>query len=156
VAEPLANQVIDLEGEDLVVVELGHSDTDDTTCLHAPSIGLVATGDAVYNDVHLYLSESGPEGRREWLSALDRIEALDPKTVVCGHKRVDRPDSPTTIEETRRYIRDFDAMMAITSTARELYDQMKGLYPNRINPGALWGSALALRPHAVTAPPPVG
>jgi hypothetical protein len=55
IAEELKGNVIDLEGDELVVVELGHTDTDHTTCLYVPSIGLVVAGDAAYNDVHLYL-----------------------------------------------------------------------------------------------------
>ena len=47
IAEDLKGNVIDLEGHDLVVVDLGHIDTDYTTCLHVPSIGLVIAGDAV-------------------------------------------------------------------------------------------------------------
>ena len=66
IAEPLAGHTIDLEGEQLVAVELGHSDTDDTTALHVPSLGLVAAGDAVYNDVNLYLSEAGHGGIEGW------------------------------------------------------------------------------------------
>ena len=31
----------DLKGRDVVVVEVGHTDTDHTTCLHVPSVGLV-------------------------------------------------------------------------------------------------------------------
>jgi len=34
IADELEGNVIDLEGHDLVVVELGHTDTDYTTCLH--------------------------------------------------------------------------------------------------------------------------
>ena len=41
IAEELQGNVIDLEGYELVAVELGHTDTDHTTCLHVPSIGLV-------------------------------------------------------------------------------------------------------------------
>ena len=41
IAEELADHVIDVEGHTLVAVELGHTDTDFTTCLHVPSIGLV-------------------------------------------------------------------------------------------------------------------
>ena len=73
IAEALKENALDLEGNELVVVELGHTDTDDTTCLHVPSVGLVVAGDAAYNDVHLYLAESNPQTRREWLSALDKI-----------------------------------------------------------------------------------
>ncbi len=87
IAEELKGKVIDLEGHDLVVVEVGHSDTDDTTCLHVPSIGLVVAGDVAYNDVHLYLAESNAHTRREWISALDTIESLHPRAVIAGHKR---------------------------------------------------------------------
>jgi glyoxylase-like metal-dependent hydrolase (beta-lactamase superfamily II) len=65
IAEELKGNVIQLEGRDLVVVELGHTDTEHTTCLHVPSAGLVVAGDAAYNDVHLYLAESNAETRRE-------------------------------------------------------------------------------------------
>src|SRR6476469_5760127 len=58
IAEELKGNVIDLEGHDLVAVELGHTDTDHTPCLHVRSVGLVVAGDAAYNDVHLYLVES--------------------------------------------------------------------------------------------------
>jgi hypothetical protein len=36
IAEELTGNVLDLEGHELVAVELGHSDTDHTTCLHVP------------------------------------------------------------------------------------------------------------------------
>ena len=146
-AEELHGDVIDLEGNDLVVVELGHTDTDHTTCLHVPSIGLVVAGDAAYNDVHLYLAESDAQKRREWIAALDKIESLHPRAVVACHKRPENKDDPRIIEETRQYIRDFDRLVATTKTAQELYDQMLALYPNRINPGwALWSSARAAKP----------
>jgi glyoxylase-like metal-dependent hydrolase (beta-lactamase superfamily II) len=48
--EVLAGDTLYLEGEELEVVELGHTDTVHTTALHVPSIGLVISGDAVYND----------------------------------------------------------------------------------------------------------
>jgi len=45
IAEELKRNVIELEGHDLVVVGVGHTDTDYTTCLHVPSVGLVVAGD---------------------------------------------------------------------------------------------------------------
>jgi len=146
IAEELTENVIDLEGHDLVAVPLGHTDTDNTTCLHVPSTGLVVAGDAAYNGVHLYLAESNPQTRREWIAALDTIEALKPRAVIAGHKRPGNGDSPKIIEETRQYIRDFDGVATSTTTARELYDKMVELYPDRVNPGALWTSARAIKP----------
>jgi glyoxylase-like metal-dependent hydrolase (beta-lactamase superfamily II) len=146
IAEELERNIIDLEGQQLHAVELGHTDTDDTTCLHAPSIGLVVAGDAAYNDVHLYLAESNPQTRRAWIAALDTIESLNPRAVVASHKRPENADDPKIIEETRQYIRDFDRLVASTTTAQELYDRMLELYPNRVNPGwALWSSARAFK-----------
>ena len=142
IAEELKGNVIDLEGQELVAVELGHTDTDHTTCLHVPSIGLVVAGDAAYNDVHLYLAESNAQKRQEWIAALDKIESLKPRAVVASHKRLENDDNPRIIEETRQYIRDFDRLAQTTKTAQELYDKMLDIYPNRVNPGwALWSSA---------------
>ena len=141
IAEELNGNVIDLEGNDLVAVPLGHTDIENTTCLHVPSIGLVAAGDAAYNGVHLHLAESNPHTRREWISALDKIEAVNPSAVIAGHKRAENDDSPRIIEETRQSIRDFDRIAETTTTARELFDKMLEIYPDRINPGALWSSA---------------
>ena len=57
------------------------------------------------------------------------------------------PDnSPRHIAETRRYIHDFIRLSEETAIARELYDRMLALYPDRINPGSLWGSANAAKP----------
>ena len=152
IAEELKGNVIDLEGQELVAVELGHTDTDQTTCLNVPSIGLVVAGDAAYNDVHLYLAESNAQTRREWISALDKIESLNPRAVVASHKRPENDDNPRIIEETRQYIRDFDRLAEKTRTAQDLYDKMLELYPNRVNPGwALWSSARAVKPLSQTA-----
>jgi len=152
IAEELKGNVIDLEGQELVAVELGHTDTDQTTCLNVPSIGLVVAGDAAYNDVHLYLAESNAQKRQEWISALDKIESLNPRAVVASHKRPENDDHPRIIEETRQYIRDFDRLAEKTATAQELYDKMLELYPNRVNPGwALWSSARAVKPPSQAA-----
>ena len=140
IAEELIGNVIQLEGHELVAVELGHTDTDHTTCLNVPSVGLVVAGDAAYNDVHLYLVESNAKNRREWISALDKIESLNPRAVIASHKRPNKDDNPRIIEETRRYIRDFDRLVGITATAQELFDKMLEIYPNRINLGGHYGA----------------
>jgi hypothetical protein len=80
-----SREMIYLEGEALKVVELGHTDTSHTTALYVPSIGLVVSGDGVYNNTHLYLAERDEEAIDGWLRALDKIEALHPTAVIAGH-----------------------------------------------------------------------
>jgi glyoxylase-like metal-dependent hydrolase (beta-lactamase superfamily II) len=151
VPQTLAGDTLYLEGEELKVVELGHTDTAHSTALHVPSIGLVVSGDCVYNNTHVYLAECDEEDRNDWLRALEKIESLLPKAVVAGHGMVNPDSSPRHIEETRRYLRDFVASLASTSTAVELYEKMLSLHPDRINLGSLWAAAEATRPLSVSA-----
>ena len=145
VADELKGGVIELEGEQLISVPLGHTDTDSTTCLHVPSIGLAVCGDALYNDVHPHLGESNADGRKEWIAALDTIESLKPVAAIAGHKRLGAPDTPNNIEATRKYIRDFDRIASHAKTALDLYNEMLAIYPERVNPAVLWYSAQAVK-----------
>jgi glyoxylase-like metal-dependent hydrolase (beta-lactamase superfamily II) len=146
--EILKQDVLYLEGEELRVIGLGHTDTANSTALHVPSIGLVVSGDAVYNNTHPYLAECNDKARDEWLGALDKIEALHPTAVVAGHGVLDPDSSPRHIEQTRAYIRDFNQVVANTTTAMDLYEKMLTLYPNRVNPGSLWATAKVLKGNA--------
>jgi len=140
-AEPLEYNELELEGHKLVVVDAGRTDTAHSTCLYVPSIGLIVGGDAVYNGIHPYLGETDTQSRLEWISTLDKLEALKPKAVVAGHKVPENDDDPRIIAETRQYLRDFNRLNEATVTARQLYDAMLELYPDRVNPGSLWGAA---------------
>ena len=142
-AEPLTDGLIELEGEQLHAIELGHTDTDGTSALHVPSTGLVVAGDAVYGEVHLYLAEAKGSGRQQWLDALDAIERLRPSAVVAGHKRDGDADSPEYIGRTRRYIEDFTAAAEKASSFTDLYEAMIVLYPDRVNRAVPWHSAKA-------------
>jgi glyoxylase-like metal-dependent hydrolase (beta-lactamase superfamily II) len=147
VAQELSTNVIELEGEKLMVMPLGFTDTAGTTCLHVPSLELIAAGDAAYNGVHPRLMEANQNQKRdEWISALDKMESLKPRIVVAGHKNMKNDDDgPRVIGQTRQYILDFQELAGKTTTAKELYDQMLGRYPEWLNRGALWSSATAMK-----------
>jgi glyoxylase-like metal-dependent hydrolase (beta-lactamase superfamily II) len=145
VAEPLEADDLELEGHKLVPINAGRTDTAHSTCLHVPSIGLIVAGDVVYNGIHPFLGETDTQSRLEWISTLDKLEALNPKAVIAGHKVPENDDDPRIIAETRQYLRDFNRLNAATTTARELYDAMLKVYPDRVNPGSLWGAANAAK-----------
>jgi glyoxylase-like metal-dependent hydrolase (beta-lactamase superfamily II) len=144
--EILDGDMFTLEGEELRVLEFGHTDTKHSTGLYVAALGLVVSGDAVYNNTHPYLAEFNDAAGRDWLRALDEIESLNPTAVVAGHGVVDPDSSPRHIEETRRYLLDFIKTRASTSTAKDLYEIMLSLYPDRVNPGSLWAAANAAKP----------
>ena len=153
IAESLDGASIELEGQPLVPIEAGYTDTPDSTSLHVPSIGLIVAGDVVYNGIHPYLAETNAQTRLEWIDALDKLDALEPRAVVAGHKIPDHDDDPRHIGETRQYMRDFIRLNEATDTPRALFDAMIELYPDRVNPGSLWGGANAAKNEAGSGSP---
>jgi hypothetical protein len=87
---------------------------------------------------HQYLAESGNGGLKGWMTALDTVAVLKPIHVVASHKNKDLEDDPKAIRETRRYLEDVERVMASSHNAREFYDAMVRLYPDRKNRSALW------------------
>jgi glyoxylase-like metal-dependent hydrolase (beta-lactamase superfamily II) len=96
VAEPLDPSGLELAGERLVPVRTGRTDTRSSTSLHVPSVGLLVAGDVVYGGIHPYLGETDTGSRVEWISALDKLEALKPRVVVPGHKVPQSEEIPGT------------------------------------------------------------
>ena len=78
----------------------------------------------------LRLSQTPPESRKNWIASLDRLAALNPAIVVAGHKKPGAPDSPSTIQDTKRYLQDFDRLQKTATSDQELFDQMTELYPH--------------------------
>ena len=108
------------------------------------SIGLVVAGDVAYNGVHQYLLESRGGGIQAWLAALDIVDALRPDAVVAGHKNRALPDDPAILGQTRQYLVDAQRLLDEKPTPQEYFDRMLALYPDRLNPGPVWYSALEL------------
>jgi glyoxylase-like metal-dependent hydrolase (beta-lactamase superfamily II) len=159
IAEPVPNNRFTLEGHDLLMVEVGHSDTDDTSVLHVPELGLVVAGDVIYNGAHLYLGESVlVGGLQPWRDAIEKVDALQPRHIVAGHqdKRLD-DDAERTIRETRRYLGDADELLRTETTAVGFFNAMVERYPRHLGQTVLWAGASAIyavRDHPVDDPAP--
>ncbi len=97
------------------IIEQGRTDAVDSTSLHVPSIGLVVGGDVLYNECHMYIGDTTPESRENWIAALDRLAALNPKIAVAGHKKTGTPDTPAAIEASKRYLTDFSRLQKSAS-----------------------------------------
>jgi glyoxylase-like metal-dependent hydrolase (beta-lactamase superfamily II) len=135
-----------LEGHDLVIVEVGHTDTDNTSFLHMPDLGLVVAGDVIYNGAHMYLGESMVAGGfGSWREAIDKVEALNPRHIVAGHqnKQLD-DDAKRTIAESRQYLDDADELLRTERTAVDFFNSKVDRYPNHLGRTVLWAGASAL------------
>jgi glyoxylase-like metal-dependent hydrolase (beta-lactamase superfamily II) len=131
--DPYKDDTFTLEGHELRIIEQGRTDAVDSTSLHVPAIDLVVGGDVLYNECHMYVGDTTPESRENWIAALDRLAALNPKIAVAGHKKPGAPDTPAAIDATKRYLGDFGRLRESTSSDRELYDAMTELYPDWVS-----------------------
>ncbi|KAF5866483.1 hypothetical protein ETB97_012037 [Aspergillus alliaceus] len=120
------SNTFEVESHVLHIIEVGHTDTHDTTILHVPNIRLVVAGGTVYGDVHQFLGEaSTTEKRQEWLQALDKIEALDPHIVIPGHKRAGTVDGVFNVQTTRNYILAFEEVAKGTRIRRSCLRELR-------------------------------
>jgi glyoxylase-like metal-dependent hydrolase (beta-lactamase superfamily II) len=128
--EPYDKDVFSIEDHEVRIIEQGRTDTVDTTSLHVPSIDLVVGGDVLYNECHMFVADTTPESRANWIAALDRLAALNPKIAVAGHKKPGAPDTRAAIGASQRYLTDFGRLQEATSSDQELYNAMTDLYPD--------------------------
>lgn len=128
------NGAFSIDGHSLYGVDVVHSDTQNSSFLHVPSLDLVVSGDIVYGECHQHFGEANtPEKRKHWLDALDQIAALKPSIVVPGHKRVSQSDGPYLIDLTKEYVYAFEEEVKKWGDADKVEEAMKKRYPHRWN-----------------------
>ena len=141
-AEPVLPEQIDdasfeLEGHELRFID-SQGDIEHTSIVYAPSTGAVVAGDVVYNQVHMMTAETDAVSRGTWVADLDAIAALNPTTVVAGHKRVGATDTPDRIAQSRQYIQDFTRIAEEREKVEDIVEEMMSLHGDRDNPWVLW------------------
>jgi len=132
-ADPLDSSQFDIEGCLLHVIETGHTDAPDSTSLHVPDLDLIVSGDVAYNRCHMFLAQTTPESRGNWMAALDRLAALKPTAVVTGHKDPIQGNPPTVIDDSRAYIEFYDKQCSAGLGDQELFDAMVTRYPDWVS-----------------------
>ena len=139
----------DLDGHPLLFRTIGRADAGAfATIVHVPEMRAVCSGDIVYNNIHMWLRDSTADSREAWLASLDAVAALEPTTIITGHKDPDAPDDNATrvLDQSRRYIEDFDQTVAKFSTPREVIDAMLAMYPTYGNRYTLFVAAFSQFP----------
>lgn len=111
-----------------------------------PSIKAVVGGVVLFNDLHVWTADTqSPESRKAWHATLDGLDALQPKTVVPGHFKLNTPMSPASISFTRDYLVQFEAEAAKAANSAELITTMQRLYPAAGLQAALQTSAKVIK-----------
>ena len=143
-----SSQEFDLDGHPLLFRTIGAADGALATIVHVPDRQAICSGDIAYNNIHMWLWNSTPQSRQAWLASLDAVAALNPSTIITGHKDPGAPDDNATrvLDQSRRYIEDFGQTLATSSTPREVIDAMLTMYPAHGNRYTLFAAAFSQFP----------
>jgi glyoxylase-like metal-dependent hydrolase (beta-lactamase superfamily II) len=142
---PLERDIIDLEGHELRVIEVGQGDIAPSAVLHIPSLDAVVAGDVAYNQIHQMLALGGPAEWEKWIASIGIIEHLHPRIVVAGHKKPEARDDEAEkiLNGTRSYIQDFTEAARSFGTVEGIVGAMRSKYPDHGNLTTLLFSARA-------------
>lgn len=139
----LTSNELEIDGHVVHPLALGRSDGVVNTVVHVPDLATVVSGDVAYNNIHMWLWRSTPDTRNEWLATLDALAALQPEKIIAGHRDPDAPDDDAQriLDQSRRYIEDFDKAVARSSSIADLVDRMMERYAAYGNPYTLLAAA---------------
>jgi len=139
---------VDLDGHQLRVIAVGGADGVTGTVVHVPELDVVVSGDIAYNGIHMWLWGSTPESRVRWLASLDALEALEPRTIIAGHRDPGAPDDDAhrILDQSRQYLQDFDRAVTEAGTPAGVVDAMLTTYADLGNPYTLYAAAMTQFP----------
>jgi glyoxylase-like metal-dependent hydrolase (beta-lactamase superfamily II) len=138
-----ASDVVGLEGHSIALQPVGPADGMAATVVRIDALDTVCAGDAVYNNVHMWLWNSTPETRETWLTTIDTVADLSARTIIAGHRDPGAQDDAAErqVSQSRRYIEDFDRAVSHCTTGAEVIETMTRDYGHFGNPYTLFVSA---------------
>jgi len=139
VPQVLEGHSLSLEGQQLEVIGLDGPQPD-RSFVWIPSIKAVVGGVVVAENIHVWMADTqSAQSHKDWLATLQRIEDLQPRTVIPGHY-LGTP-SVQSVKFTADYIKAFDAETTKAKDSAALIAAMKQRYPTLADESSLELSA---------------
>lgn len=130
VPQVLEGDSLTLEGQSLQVIGLDGQQPD-RSFVWIPSIKAVVGGVVVAENIHVWMADTqSAQSHADWLATLQRIESLQPATVIAGHYLGQGSRSLAAVRFTSDYIQAFDQEAAKAKDAAQLIAAMKKRYPD--------------------------
>jgi glyoxylase-like metal-dependent hydrolase (beta-lactamase superfamily II) len=127
----LDDNFIKFENAKIEVFKNVRGDTDENTMLWIPGQRILIAGDVLFNNMHVYTTETDSEARGKWLNTLKEIRGLNPSVVIPGHSNVGAPlDASTAVEFTEKYLLVFEEELKKAKDPDGLINAMKAKFPS--------------------------
>ncbi|MGP2504305.1 MBL fold metallo-hydrolase [Pantoea ananatis] len=118
-----------LEGYEINILIFMIDDCIRVTPLWIPSIRTLIASDLVFSNTHVWISDMRtPERIDNWIRSLDYLENLKADVVVPGHSSLPATLSPSAIDFTRDYIKNFIRALYSVKDSKSLQNEMNRIY----------------------------
>lgn len=125
----LKGNSIELEGQQLEIV--GLEEFPNKTFVWIPSIKAVVGGINVFGTTfNLWMADAQTtDARKNWISVLDKITALNPEIVIPAHANSNSPFDIAAVKHTKSYIQFYEEALKTNKTSEALITALKSKYP---------------------------
>lgn len=125
----LKGNSIELEGQKLEIIGLEEFPT--KTFVWIPSIKTILGGINVFGTTfNLWMADvQTTEARQQWITVLDKIEALHPSIVIPAHGNSNSPFDLSAVKHTKSYIQFYEEALKTNKTSDALIKAIKAKYP---------------------------
>ena len=125
----LKGNSIELEGQQLEII--GLEEFPNKTFVWIPSIKAVIGGINIFGTTfNLWMADTQTaDARKNWISVLDKINALNPEIVIPAHANSNSPFDITAVNHTKSYIQFYEEALKTNKTSEALILALKAKYP---------------------------
>ncbi|MBI6218189.1 MBL fold metallo-hydrolase [Proteus vulgaris] len=145
IPEVLKGDSFSLEGETISVKGLD-GQSPDRTYLYVPKLNAVMGGVLVSENIHVWLADTQTVAERQhWVSALQQIKSLSPKTVIPGHYLPKAIYDLQAVDFTMNYLIEAEKNLEKTKNSDEFIAAMEKNHQNLADKSSLELSAKVLK-----------
>ncbi|MEJ2110726.1 MAG: MBL fold metallo-hydrolase [Acidobacteriota bacterium] len=158
---PMAEPVLELEGEEIRVSDGWEGDSINNSAVWVPSINVVCATDIAFHNCHIWPIESNVARRAVWRKDIARLNEFDARVVIPGHcdEKIMHLLDETAEDASRnytdcvdwsvRYLEDYEEVYETAESADGLVDGVYERYPEmKAEDFAIQWQARLLYPHS--------
>lgn len=121
--------IILLEGHEIHILNFMRGESIKVTPLWVPSIKAIIASDLVFSNIHVCIEcVKNSQMINNWIKCLDFLENLKADLVVPGHSSFPLTLSPSAIDFSRSYLKNFISALQTVNDSRALEHEMDRIY----------------------------
>ncbi|OAT48273.1 metallo-beta-lactamase superfamily protein [Proteus hauseri ATCC 700826] len=145
IPEVVTGDSFSIEGEKIYIKGLD-GQSPNRTYLYIPKLNAVMGGVLLSENIHVWLADTQSKAERQhWITSLQQIKTLSPKTVIPGHYLPTANYDMRAVDFTINYLKEAEAKLTVTKNSDEFITAMDKSYPNLADKSSLELSAKVLK-----------